>query len=485
MDLFIGLDVGTSAVKGVLLSPDGEKIAIDKRSTRLLHPQADFTEIDPEEHVRSVFSLIRDLSDQAPTGGTIRGISMAFASGNALLLDENDNPLSNIISWLDGRAVNKTSQLLPGLDTGGFHDVVGWPYGEFFPMAQIAWFRKNNPQTWRRVARVCMNNDYLFYRLTGRWGMDPSTASTFYLYDQVNRCWHKPYLDLLGIGEQMLSKLLDSGAVLGSMTAEASKATGLPETTVAVLGAFDHPSAARGTGVLSVGKMLLSCGTSWVGFYPIEDRTLGISQKMLVDPFLTPSGPWGAMASLTAIGVTIEKHIEQYVIAGENSPAQKYEIFNRAAQRAPIGSGGLFVDLYRGRTAFLSDVENLFASRTREEVSRALMEGAAFEIRRLMERLDKAGITADEVTMVGGPTESPIWPQIVADVTGCHLKLINGQTAGAVGAAILAAIGYGLFNSEQQAFGAMGGTGRTVRPDSRRVRQYNSLYEKYMGEFKK
>ena len=162
MDLFIGLDVGTSAVKGVLLSPDGEKIAIDKRSTRLLHPQADFTEIDPEEHVRSVFSLIRDLSDQAPTGGTIRGISMAFASGNALLLDENDNPLSNIISWLDGRAVNKTSQLLPGLDTGGFHDVVGWPYGEFFPMAQIAWFRKNNPQTWRRVARVCMNNDYLW-----------------------------------------------------------------------------------------------------------------------------------------------------------------------------------------------------------------------------------------------------------------------------------------------------------------------------------
>ncbi len=315
--------------------------------------------------------------------------------------------------------------------------------------------------------------------------MDPSTASTFYLYDQVNRCWHKPYLDLLGIGEQMLSKLLDSGKVLDSLTADASKETGLPETTVAVLGAFDHPSAARGTGVLSVGKMLLSCGTSWVGFYPIEDRALGIGQKMLVDPFLTPSGPWGAMSSLTAIGITIDKHIEKYVLAGENSPEQKYEIFNKAAQRAPLGSGGLFLDLYRGRTAFLDNVENLLASHSLEEVSRALMEGAAFEVRRLMERLDKAGITAEEATMVGGPTESPIWPQIVADVTDFHFKLINGQTAGAVGAAIFAAIGYGLFNSEQEAFQAMGGSGRTVRPDSRRVRQYNFLYEKFMEKFQK
>jgi sugar (pentulose or hexulose) kinase len=485
MDLFIGLDVGTSAVKGVLLASNGERVALGKRSTRFVHPQANFTEIEPEEHVRSVFALIRELSDQAPAGGTIRGISMAFASGNALLLDENDNPLSNIISWLDGRSVNKTPQLLPELDVEGFHEIVGWPYGEFFPMAQIAWFRKNNPQTWSKVARVCMNNDYLFYRLTGRWGMDPSTASTFYLYDQINRCWHKPYLELLGISEQMLSKLLDSGEVLGSLTAEASKVTGLPETTVAVLGAFDHPSAARGTGVLSVGKMLLSCGTSWVGFYPIEDRALGISQKTLVDPFLTPSGPWGAMASLTAIGVTIDKHIEQYVIAGENSPAQKYEIFNKAAKRAPIGSGGLFVDLYRGRTAFLRDVENQFASHSREEISRALMEGAAFEIRRLMERLDKAGITAEEVTMVGGPTESPIWPQIVADVTGCHLKSINGQTAGAVGAAIIAAIGYGLFENEQQGFQLMGGSGRIVRPDRHREQQYDSLYAKYMEIFNK
>jgi sugar (pentulose or hexulose) kinase len=485
MDLFIGLDVGTSAVKGVLLASNGERIVLGKKAIRFVHPQADFTEIDPEEHVRSVFALIRDLSDQAPMDGIIRGISMAIASGNALLLDEHDKPLCNIISWLDGRAVNKTRELLPGLDIEGFQEVVGWPYGEFFPMAQIAWFRKNNPQSWRRVARVCMNNDYLFYRLTGKWGMDPSTASTFHLYDQINRCWHKPYIDLLGIDEQMLSTLLDSGEVLGSLTEEAAKATGLPETTVAVLGAFDHPSAARGTGALNVGKMLLSCGTSWVGFYPIEDRALGISQQMLMDSFLTPSGPWGAMAALTAIGVTIDKHIDQYVLAGESSPIKKYEIFNKAAVRAPVGSGGLFVDLYQGRMAFLSDVKNQFASHSQEEVSRALMEGAAFEVRRLMERLDKVGITAEEVTMVGGPTESTIWPQIVADVTGCHLKLINGQTAGAVGAAIMAAIGYGLFESEQQGFQLMGGSGRIVGPDSHRVRQYNSLYANYMEKFKK
>jgi sugar (pentulose or hexulose) kinase len=178
VDLFIGLDVGTSAVKGILVSAEGRQLALARRQIRLLHPEAQWSELDPEEHVRDVFGLIAELAGQAPSGARIRGLSMAFASGNTLLLDSANRPLYNILSWLDGRSVGKTAELLPELDVEAFHAIVGWPYTELFPLAQIAWFRAYRSDLWRRVGRVCMNSDYLYYRLTGRWGMDHSGATT-------------------------------------------------------------------------------------------------------------------------------------------------------------------------------------------------------------------------------------------------------------------------------------------------------------------
>jgi sugar (pentulose or hexulose) kinase len=242
MDLFIGLDVGTSAVKGVLVSSTGEQLALGKRDTRFLYPQPGFIEVEPEEHYRSVCDLIRELASHAPAGATVRGISMAFASGNTLLLDKDDRPLINIINWMDERALGKIEEILPGLDEEEVHGVVGWPLGRgYFPFAHLGWLRKHQPDTYRAAARYCMNSDWLMYRLTGYWGMDYSTASTFYLADQVNRRWHKPYLDMLEIPEEAISGLGPSGSVLGPLTRQGAEDTGLSEEILVVLGAFDHP----------------------------------------------------------------------------------------------------------------------------------------------------------------------------------------------------------------------------------------------------
>jgi xylulokinase len=511
MELFIGLDVGTSAVKGILVSARGRKIAVARRGTDLLHPQPGWTELEPEEHVRTVFGLIAELASHAPPGDRVAGLSMAFASGNVMFVDAGGRPLYNIFSWLDGRSVGRTEELLPDFDRDGFHAIVGWPFTELFPLVQIAWFRRHHPREWGRLARVCMNNDYLSFRLTGRWGLEPSTATTFYLQDQVARRWHTPYLDLLGIDEEMLSPLLDSGEVLGRLTPGAAEATGLREDTAVVLGAFDHPCAARGTGTLDEGELLLSCGTSWVDYYPLHDRDLAVAQKLLVDPFLSPGGPWGCMAALTAVGVTIDRYIESAVLPPGEDPSRKYELFNAAAQEAPPGAGGLFLDLYRDNRTFLEEAggggetgagsggggvrsggtasrgETGAGSRgsgpgaNREQVARALMEAAAFELKRETDRLAAAGIPAGPITMVGGPTESPIWPRIVAEVAGLPLRLINGQTAGAMGAAMLAAVGCGLYRDEQEAFAAMGGSGTVIEPEQAAVERYADLY----GEFRR
>ena len=149
--------------------------------------------------------------------------------------------------------------------------------------------------------------------------------------------------------------------------------------------------------------------------------------------------------------------------------------------------GGLYLDLYRDRQAFLTgDAASAGGSeRSRDEVARALMEAAAFEMRLRTEQLGAAGLRAGRITMVGGPTESPIWPQIVAEVCGLPLRLINGQTAGAMGAALLAAVGCGLFADVRQAFSAMGGKARTIEPDPRGVREYEGFYQGFRAAFGK
>jgi sugar (pentulose or hexulose) kinase len=249
---------------------------------------------------------------------------------------------------------------------------------------------------------------------------------------------------------------------------------------VVVLGAFDHPCAARGTGTVEEGELLLSCGTSWVDYYPLGDRDLAVRMGMLVDPFLQPSGPWGCMAALTAVGVTIDRYIEAAVLQPGVDPSRKYEVFNAAAAAAPAGAGGLFLDLYRDAESFLrSNDAPAGDGHSREEMARALMESAAFELRLQTERLAAAGITARRITMVGGPTESPIWPRIVAEIAGLPLRLINGQTAGAMGAAMLAAVGCGLYRDVHEAFAAMGGSGQLIEPAGPAIHRYSRLHEEF------
>jgi xylulokinase len=484
MDLFIGLDVGTSAVKGVLLSSEGKQLALGKRDTKFLFPKPGYIEVEPEGHYRSVCDLIRELSSHAPAGSSIRAISMAFASGNTMLLDEKDRPLINIINWMDERASGKLEEILTGLDIDEVHRVVGWPLGRgYFPLAHLGWLKKYQPETCRKAARFCMNSDWLMYRLTGRWGMDYSTATTFYLADQVNRCWHKPYLDMLEISLEAISKLGPSGSVLGPLTRQGAEDTGLGEKTLVVLGAFDHPSAARGTGFTNVGDLLLSCGTSWVGFYPIEDRQLGISQKLLVDPFLTPEGPWATMFSLPEIGRRIDWYIDNLILMEKENPEEKYTIFSESSEKTPPGAGGHYANPFIDSKHVPQAEIDLHAHRSREEIARAVMEGPALRMRYNIERLAKVGIKADRIAMVGGPAESPVWPRIVAEITGLELRLINGQTAGAVGAAILAAVGAGLFRDERESFAAMGGTGLVISPAGDAVQLYNSIYQGFLEKY--
>lgn len=479
MDLLIGLDVGTSAVKGVVLSVEGNIIAQGKRHTQFLHPHPDFIELSPEAHYRAVCDLIRELVSGTPPGSSIVALSMAAASGNTLLLDKAGQPLTNIISWLDQRAVKAAHELLPEFDFEQVHSIVGWPWVGSFPLGHLAWLKSNAPEEYHKASHYGMNSDYLLFRLTGKWGMDPSTATTFYLQDQRKRQWYKPYLERLEISEENLSELLPSGSALGRLTPQAAEETNLSEETLVVLGAFDHPCAARGTGMLEPGDLLLSCGTSWVGFYPLENRELALSQRLLIDPFLSPKGPWGAMFSLTRIGTIIDWYIDNLILQPGDNATDKYHLFSARSQQTPSGANGLYINPWQDISNMLEKVARLKTSYSPAEIARAVMEGAAFEMKRKIAALAEAGMPAERIAMVGGPAESPIWPRIVAEATGLELRLINGQSAGAVGAAILAGIGAGIFPNEFEAFSGMEASATYISPSASARSLYDSLYEEY------
>ena len=481
MDLLIGLDVGTSAIKGVLFTTDGELVAKASTSSDLVYPKPGFKELDPEEHYRALCSTVKDLAEKAPAEGNIRALSMAAASGNSLMLDSEFNPVINIVSWMDNRAFGKREETLPGLDYDKVGEISGWPWTDSFPLQIFAWYKKYRPEVYKKAFFFCQNNDYLMYRLTGKWGLDPSTGTTFFLIDQKNGRYYKPYLDALEITEDQVAPLYPSGTALGPLTPEAAKETGLSRDTQVVLGAFDHPSAARGTGNLNAGDLLLSCGTSWVGFYVLEERRKAVDVGFLVDPFLAPKGPWSGMVSIPYIGQSVEWYASNVVLEEGEPKEGKWKIFSEKASAVPRGACGLYLAPYYDLTNNEpKDQKEFPPDISPGQVARAVMEGIAFEMKTRMDSYAKAGIPAERITMVGGPSESPVWPQIVSDVTGLELRLVGGQAAGAVGAAILAGIGAGIFKEEWDGYRRMGSEEqRVVQPDPTAREEYAKIYKEY------
>jgi sugar (pentulose or hexulose) kinase len=385
-----------------------------------------------------VCAIVRELAAAVP--GPVTALAMAAASGNTLLTDPSGAPVTNIINWMDHRAEEAELGRVALPPAEAIWQTVGWPYTRRFPLAHLAWLKENRPDVYRTAGRYCMNSDWLLFKLTGNWRMDHSTATTFYLQDQASWQYHAPFLAALEIPVAKLSALCPSAVSVGGLTPDALRATGLAPETQVVTGCFDHPAAARAFGILEPGKLMLSCGTSWVGFFPELDRRKIIGAELLCDSFLADKGgPWGAIFSVPYIGRTVDWYIDNVIAPGE---ADKYGVFNDSAAAAKPGADGPRIDLRDPPRA----VEG-----SRGNISRAVMEGAAALLNERINELRKRGIAFERAVMVGGPAKSPVWPGIVQEITGMDLS-IGSRHAGAKGAALLAGMGAGIYRDEQDAY---------------------------------
>jgi sugar (pentulose or hexulose) kinase len=474
--IFIGLDIGTSSIKGAALSADGEILAQTKVENRLLRPLPGCVEFDAEAHLAGALRAVKNLTSALPNDCAPEAVAAGGAGGCSIILDKNDRPLMSAISWMDSRAAENPPKDLAVITPEESHRICGWPFRNWFPLAHLAWIKENEPEIFGRAARFCVDIDHFNHFLCGEWGLDYSQATPTFLFNQTTLDWHEPHLRAAGVARGMLSRLAPPGSFLGRVTAGAAEMTGLTAGTKVFLGAFDHPCAAIGAGVLDPGQMLISTGTSWVGFAPVKSRDSAIGQGLLVDPFMSESGGCrGAIFSVPKIGPVIDELLGVY--AETHNPGgklSKFDFASQAAESSPPGANGLFVSLSNPAAAKERVKDKFFA--------RAVMESAAYALRRKMESYKFDGGQANSAVMSGGPSQSRVWAQITADITGVPLTVSSGQTSGAVGAALFAAAGAGAFKNIREASSAVKMPFRKIIPDPGLKKYYDEKYAQLVKE---
>ncbi len=422
----IGLDLGTSSVKAVLFSKECGVVAKDSEAfsytPAFLPNGSEYLGINMEGFYGSICAVLRRLAKKIPTDAEFAGIAMASASGNSVICDANGQAIIDGCSWLN-RPMDDEVAAVFGKDFGS--DVLensGWSFVSSFPLGQLAHLRANAPELLDEAKTVCMSTEYVLHRLTGVWGTDVSTATPFYLLDQKKRAWNERYLLALGIPKEKLPPLHECGELLGKITEAASRDTGLPVGASVYLGSFDHPTAARASNVQRQGDLLISCGTSWVCFFPMNKREDIIAGGMLTDPFLSPHGPWGAMLSLTRASEQIKEVLDRYISTGED----KFLLLDKLAASAKSDAGGLLFNP-------IEKIPDLSAY-SKENIARALMVGIA---NALKERVTDF-IKVERITMCGGPSSSPVWRTVLSEIFGVPVGVTYGAHSGAVGAALYA-----------------------------------------------
>ena len=388
----IGLDLGTSGVKGVCWNRKNGILRSATAPVPLVQSEEGRIEIDPAAYLELTTRMIRELAEAAAT--PVAGMAFAAASGNTLLCKQDATPLTPIISWLDTRL----NDWMPPREWN-VRNVCGWPAIPTFPLMHLEFFRREMPHT-LASANIAMNNDWLCWRLCGKHALDTSNATPFYLWNQGEAHWERPILAYYGIREDQLPDMLPPGRIIAPLATEFQKGN-LTGQTIIVTGSFDHPSAARAAGITETGELLLSCGTSWVGFYPASSRN-DIPDNELCDVFQSADGGcWGGMFSLAQVG----REVEDFICGRYGFGASRHEDFNQEAKR--IGTPAR---------------EKMDSVITR---FRALLERRPRQIRHLV--------------VCGGPSEGEAWPEAIESLLGIPVEVSPFRSyTGAVGAAMLA-----------------------------------------------
>jgi xylulokinase len=436
--MFLGIDLGTSSVKAVLLDQSGEVRASASCPLEISHPQPRWSEQDPAQWWQATQTAVgRVLDDAASLGIASRQVAAIGLSGQmhgATLLDRDGAVLRPAILWNDGRSDVECAELEK---VPGFRQITGNLAMPGFTAPKLAWVRKHEPRVFERVAKVLLPKDYLRFKLTGEYVTDASDAAGTLWLEVGRRAWSEPMLAATGLGLEQMPHVLEGNAVSGRLTAALASRWGMGQVPVAA-GGGDNAAGAIGVGIVRRGQAMLSLGTSGV-YFAVSDGFLARPQQAVHSFCHALPDTWHLMSVMLNAGSCLDftARLTGYADVGS--------LLTDAQANGLRMDGPCFLPYLSGERTPHNDAHarGIFAGlgpdSTRADLANATLEGVGLGLLDGVEAVEQAGLFADEVTVIGGGSRSAYWTQMLADILGRPLTLRSGGEVGpALGAARLA-----------------------------------------------
>ena len=472
---FIGVDLGTSAVKLLLMDENGKIEKIVSKEYPLYFPHPGWSEQKPEDWFAQSMAGIKELVSECDRT-QVKGISFGGQMHGLVALDENDDVIRPAILWNDGRTGKQTDYLNNVIGKDKLSKYTANIAFAGFTAPKILWMKENEPENFARICKIMLPKDYLAYKLSGTFCTEYSDASGMLLLDVEHKCWSKEMLEICGITKEQLPKLYESWEPVGCLKPEIAEELDLPRDVRVIAGAGDNAAAAVGTATVGDGGCNISLGTSGTLF--ISSRTFGVDENNALHSFAHADGNYhlmGCMLSAAScnkwwmdeILKTTEYQEEQAGITklGENTVFYlPYLMGERSPHNDP-----------EARAAFIG----MSMDTTREEMTQAVLEGVAFGLRDSLEVARSIGVDPKRTKICGGGAKSPLWRKIIANVMNMKVDIIESEEGPGYGAAILAAVGCGVYPSVEEAAKKLVKVVATEEPDPELVAKYEERYRKF------
>ena len=473
--LYIGVDLGTSAVKLLVMDETGDIKKIVSKEYPIFFPHPGWSEQKPEDWFEKSMEGIKELTAECDKS-QVAGISFGGQMHGLIALDKDDNVIRPAILWNDGRTGEETEYLNEVIGKDKLSEYTANIAFAGFTAPKILWMKKHEPENFEKIAKIMLPKDYLAYKLSGSFCTDVSDASGMLLMDVKNRCWSKEMMDICGITEDKLPKLYESYEVVGTLKKEIADELGFSENVKVIAGAGDNAAAAVGTGTVGDGMCNISLGTSGTIF--ISSNKFGVDENNALHSFAHADGHYhlmGCMLSAAScnkwwmdeiIGTKdYKKEQEAITKLGEN---HVYYLPYLMGERSPYNNPN-------ARATFIG----MTMDTTRADMTQAVLEGVAFALRDSFEVAKTLGIPIERTKICGGGAKSPLWKKIIANVLNIKVDVLETEEGPSLGGAMLAAVACGEYKDVESAAAAIVKVVDTVEPDPELAAKYEARYQQF------
>ena len=492
MKYLLGIDLGTSATKTVLFDETMKVVASASEEYPLYQPQNGWAEQQPQDWYNASLHTIKSVLEKTKINKEdIAGIGLSGQMHGLVMLDADNKVIRPSIIWCDQRTAKECEEITAKVGKKRLIEITANPALTGFTASKILWVRNNEPENYARCAHILLPKDYVRFCMTGEYATEVSDASGMQLLDVPNRCWSDEILEKLDIDKNLLAKVYESPEVTGHISEEFAKLSGLSTKTVVVGGAGDNAAAAIGTGIVQDGRAFTTIGTSGVVFAHTDKLSIDPEGRVHTFCCAVPNC-WHVMGVTLSAGLSLkwfrDNIADNYKEMATKVNKDPYVLMNEAVEKIPCGSDRLmYLPYLMGeRTPHLNpDCRGVFfglsAIHTKENMLRAVMEGVAYSLSDCYDVLKDMGVKVDEMMACGGGGKSSVWRQMLSDMFDCEVKTLTSEEGPALGVAILAGVGAGLFEDVVSACNKFIKTKDSCQP----IPEEKAYYEKAHVLYKK